>query len=450
MVIYMPDMTKEVLFEIVNRDIFQNDAYEDIVVEADNDSRRITFAVPRYYDDVDLSTKDVVVRYVNALSQYDEYLVHDAHAEDNRVLFTWKVHDKALLESGQIEFDILFYDEDGYKWHTKPANLTVAQGLVAADYVASPETSDLYSQWRIEAKQSLKQAQQSADDSEASAKESANSATKSANSATQSKNSADSSAKSAVESSGYRTQAQTYAGAANASANDANNYKNAAATSAQQADKDVILSKSWAVGGTGTRVDEDNNNAKYFAEQAQSIAQGALGYYATPEALKKAHPTSKVGFWAIVGSTDSVWVWDDTTNDWVDTHKKTDLSNYYTKPQTEAIIAHKYTAIFMANGWTTSTIVSGGSNVTQYAQTVALVATTNGPAVTGDSIVIGEPTYRPTQDYSTNVKLQDSFDIFCQGGNYGVIGNNQVSWYCYVDKPTQNLTVDFTIRKQNS
>ena len=58
----MPDMTKEVLFEIVNRDVFQNDAYKDIVVEDDNDSRRITFSLVRYYDEVDLSTKNVVVR----------------------------------------------------------------------------------------------------------------------------------------------------------------------------------------------------------------------------------------------------------------------------------------------------------------------------------------------------------------------------------------------------
>ena len=446
----MPDMTKEVLFEVVNRDIFQNDTYEDIVVEADNDSRRITFAVPRYYDEVDLSTKDVVVRYVNALSQYDEYLVHDVRAEDSRVLFTWKVHDKALLESGQIEFDILFYDEDGYKWHTKPANLTVAQGLVSADYIASPETSDLYSQWRIEAKQNLNQTQQFANDSETSARESADSATESANSATQSANSANSSANSATQSNTYMGQAQNSATQAAGYANDANTSKNAAAASAQQSSNNVILSKSWAVGGTGTRVDEDNNNAKYFAEQAQSIAQGALGYYTTPEALRTAHPTSRVGFWAIVGSTDSVWVWDDETNDWVDTHKKTDLSNYYTKPQTEAIITHKYTAVFMANGWASSTVVSGSSNVTQYAQTVVLVATTNGPAVTDSSIVVGEPVYQPSQDYSTNVKLQDSFDIFCQGGNYGVISNNQVSWYCYVDKPSQNLTVDFMIRKENS
>ena len=418
----MPDMTKEVLFEIVNRDVFQNDAYKDIVVEDDNDSRRITFSIARYYDEVDLSTKNVVVRYVNALSQYDEYLVHDAHAEGDKVFFTWLVHDKALLESGQIEFDVLFYDVNGYKWHTKPANLTVERGLVSAEYIASPETSDLYSQWRIEAVQNLKESENARDASKQYAQNSANSANASANSAQNSAN----------------------------SANAANESKDAAAASANQSANNVILSKSWAVGGTGTRVDEDNNNAKYFAEQAQGIAQGAMGYYTTPEALKAAHPTSNVGFWAIVGSTDSIWVWDDASNDWIDTHKKTDLSDYYTKSQTEAIIDHKYTAIFSANNWTSSQVSSGGSTVTQYSQTAAFASISGGPAVTASSIVMGEPAYEPSQDYSTNVELQDAFDVMCQGGNYAIIGNNQITWYCYVDKPAHTLTVDFTIRKQSS
>ena len=418
----MPDMTKEVLFEIVNRDVFQNDSYKDIVVEDDNDSRRITFSIARYYDEVDLSTKNVVVRYVNALSQYDEYLVHDAHAEGDKVFFTWLVHDKALLESGQIEFDVLFYDVNGYKWHTKPANLTVERGLVSAEYIASPETSDLYSQWRIEASQNLKESENARDASKQYAQNSANSANASANSAQNSAN----------------------------SANAANESKDAAAASANQSANNVILSKSWAVGGTGTRVDEDNNNAKYFAEQAQGIAQGAMGYYTTPEALKAAHPTSKVGFWAIVGSTDSIWVWDDASNDWIDTHKKTDLSDYYTKSQTEAIIDHKYTAIFSANNWTSSQVSSGGSTVTQYSQTAAFASVSGGPAVTASSIVMGEPAYEPSQDYSTNVELQDAFDVMCQGGNYAIIGNNQITWYCYVDKPAHTLTVDFTIRKQSS
>lgn len=44
-----------------------------------------------------------------------------------------------------------------------------------------------------------------------------------------------------------------------------------------------------------------------------------LGWYSTPEALKEAHPTASNGDFAIVGTTDSVWVWDSDTSNWLDT-----------------------------------------------------------------------------------------------------------------------------------
>ena len=42
-----------------------------------------------------------------------------------------------------------------------------------------------------------------------------------------------------------------------------------------------------------------------------------LWYFATELALTTAHPTASAGNYAIVGSTDTVWIWDDDTNDWV-------------------------------------------------------------------------------------------------------------------------------------
>lgn len=47
-----------------------------------------------------------------------------------------------------------------------------------------------------------------------------------------------------------------------------------------------------------------------------------LGYFATLEALQEAHPTAEPGNWAIVGETDTVWVWDEDTSAWVDTDTK--------------------------------------------------------------------------------------------------------------------------------
>lgn len=50
--------------------------------------------------------------------------------------------------------------------------------------------------------------------------------------------------------------------------------------------------------------------------------QHNLGYYATPTALREAHPTAEAGDWAIVGSTDTVWIWDDDNSVWVDSDQK--------------------------------------------------------------------------------------------------------------------------------
>ena len=108
---------------------------------------------------------------------------------------------------------------------------------------------------------------------------------------------------------------------------------------AQAAANSAKLAKSWAVGGTGSREGEDTDNAKYYAQIAQQIAQGGVGWYETPEALRAAHPTGQAGNWAIVGSTDTIWVWDVDGNDWKDTHGNINLSDYYTKTEADSRFA---------------------------------------------------------------------------------------------------------------
>ena len=65
------------------------------------------------------------------------------------------------------------------------------------------------------------------------------------------------------------------------------------------------------------------------------------GYYANPSALKEAVPTGADGDYAIVGTTDTIWLWDTDTQSWVDSHKATDLSNYYTKGETDNLLSQK-------------------------------------------------------------------------------------------------------------
>lgn len=110
----------------------------------------------------------------------------------------------------------------------------------------------------------------------------------------------------------------------------------AAAASASESAASATLAESWAVGGTGTRPGEDTNNAEYWASEAQRVSQGALGWYETEQALQAAHPTGENGQWAIIGSTDTIWTWDSDTSAWVNSGAQVDLSNYYTKAQSDA------------------------------------------------------------------------------------------------------------------
>lgn len=65
------------------------------------------------------------------------------------------------------------------------------------------------------------------------------------------------------------------------------------------------------------------------------------GYFANPAALQEAVPTGVDGDYAIIGTTDTIWTWDSDTQVWVDSHKATDLSNYYTKGETDNLLSQK-------------------------------------------------------------------------------------------------------------
>lgn len=78
---------------------------------------------------------------------------------------------------------------------------------------------------------------------------------------------------------------------------------------------------------------------KEYFEQVRTITIGAQGWYATPEALKAAVPVGENGWWAVVGTTDTIWTWDSDTGAWVDTQAKVDLSDYLTQTQIKALLA---------------------------------------------------------------------------------------------------------------
>lgn len=77
---------------------------------------------------------------------------------------------------------------------------------------------------------------------------------------------------------------------------------------------------------------------KEYFEQVRTITIGAQGWYATPEALMAAVPIGENGWWAVVGTTDTIWTWDGDTGAWVDTRKEVDLSDYLTQDQIKKLL----------------------------------------------------------------------------------------------------------------
>ena len=67
--------------------------------------------------------------------------------------------------------------------------------------------------------------------------------------------------------------------------------------------------------------------------------QHNLGYYATLEALQEAHATAEAGDFAIVGATDTVWIWDTDTSAWVDSDTKGQVTSVNNKTGTVTLTA---------------------------------------------------------------------------------------------------------------
>ena len=135
----------------------------------------------------------------------------------------------------------------------------------SASQAANSATSA--SQYASQAQSSASQAQEYANASANSASQAQSSATASANSATEAKESATQAANSA-------TQAQSSAEESKNSASEAANSAAQSEQSAEQVTEWAETSKSYAVGGTGTRPGEDTDNAKYYMLQAREIVGG--------------------------------------------------------------------------------------------------------------------------------------------------------------------------------
>ena len=189
--------------------------------------------------------------------------------------------------------------------------------------------------------------------------------------------------------------------------------------------------------------DTDGNLAVRVVGQGGSGDSHNKGYYATPQAIQEAYPTAEAGDFAIVGSTDTVWIWDEDTSDWVDSDQKGQVTSV--NNQTGAVTVQETlisgTNIKTINGL--SVLGSGNISVAQMTvpatmPTLAVAdwssntqsVTVNG--VTTTNTVIVSPTPTSADEYA-------ACGILCTAQ-----GANSLTFTC-VSVPANDLVVNVII-----
>lgn len=125
---------------------------EDLVVTQDSRSKILTFIIDRYFDNVDFSTKTIVIKFQLPDGQGDRSYVCNTAVSDTKIRFDWLLDSKVTLLEGKVTFSIEFigYNEKNEFtcWNTLSSSLFVSKGLEVDTQIEQPTASWIQS-WNI-------------------------------------------------------------------------------------------------------------------------------------------------------------------------------------------------------------------------------------------------------------------------------------------------------------
>ena len=292
-------------------------------VEGDKDANRIRFRMNKTWRGYDMSKFDLRINYQNANGDKNYYTVTSKHTEGNAVVFDWIVAADAVAYQGDVFFIVVGLITTGgmvnCAFHTTLGKAKCLEGLVVDTKTDISEIRDFMATLKAEVEA---YGQTFVNAAAASAKAAKTSETTAASSASAAKTSETNSVASAKVAKTSETNASTSASAAKTSETNAG-------TSASNAK------------GSETKSGEYLQAIKEYFEQVRTITLGAQGWYETSDALTAAVPVGENGWWAVVGTTDSIWVWDRDTNAWRDSMVTVNMSDYYTRTQVDEKLTDK-------------------------------------------------------------------------------------------------------------
>ncbi len=149
-------------YNIVNRTI-NVEFTEDIVVSLDNNSQIVSFTMNKNFDGVDLSTKAIGIKYINAAGHSGRTMAVNIVVEGETLKFGWLIDSRVTELDGPVAFAIEFigyvHQESGeplfYYWQTKASSIEVSKGLMIEEDHIEEEPS-FYRSWLIQASNNLK------------------------------------------------------------------------------------------------------------------------------------------------------------------------------------------------------------------------------------------------------------------------------------------------------
>lgn len=245
-------------------------------VEGDKDVNRVRFRMNRYYHGSDLSSFQIRINYQNADGEVNYFTVSEKTVDTDTFSFVWVVAADAVMTKGTVLFVVNCFTTDSSDvvqkaYHTTIGTASVLEGLEVDVEGNQPQIVDFLSKLKNEL---------------------------------------------TVHAGAVLQQMDDYAKSAESSKTAASNYADAAGKSASSA----------ATSETNAKTSEAN--AKKYADEVHTVAEGYKGWFETETALTAAVPNGAKGDWAIVGSTNSIWLWDGSANVWVESVSRIDLSDY--------------------------------------------------------------------------------------------------------------------------
>lgn len=115
------------------------------LIAGERNSQYIAFQMPRYYDGIDLSEKDIKVLYVTELGFSDINKVINVKVDDDLMQFGWLVPPGASAKHGLLSFCVEFTGND-YVLKTIPTELEVIDSMNGTEISSEPIEQEWYAE----------------------------------------------------------------------------------------------------------------------------------------------------------------------------------------------------------------------------------------------------------------------------------------------------------------